>query len=63
MTICPVLLLLLLLLLLLCFKFLEISLSARRHYLDALSSTMFLTVRNIVLPFWKLLEFAYQIEI
>jgi len=52
-------LLLLLLLLLLCFKLFEITLSARRHYLVVLLSlTMFLTVENIVLPFWKLLAYA-----
>ena len=45
------------------FKLLEITLSARRHYLDVLSLTMFLTVENIVLPFWKLLAFACQIVI
>ena len=50
-------------LLLLCFKLLEITLSARRHYLDVFSLTMFLTVESIVLPFWKLLAYACQVEI
>ena len=44
-------------------KLIEITLSAGRHYLDVLSLTMFLTAENIVLLFWELLAYAYQIEI